>query len=37
MALVLLKVIYTWWMAPVMYLASVLLQLITYPLTLFFH
>jgi Zn-dependent protease len=32
MALVLLKVIYTWWMAPVMLLASKLLQLITWPL-----
>lgn len=37
MALVLLKVIYTWWMAPVMYLASELLQLITFPLTLLFR
>jgi len=37
MALVLLKVIYTWWMAPVMYLASELLQLITFPITLLFH
>jgi Zn-dependent protease len=32
MALVLLKVIYTWWMAPVMLLAGRLLQLITWPL-----
>jgi Zn-dependent protease len=32
MALVLLKVIYTWWMAPVMLLAGKLLQLITWPL-----
>jgi Zn-dependent protease len=37
MALVLLKVIYTWWMAPVMYLASELLQLITFPITLLFR
>jgi Zn-dependent protease len=37
MALVLLKVIYTWWMAPVMYAASLLLQLITYPITFLFH
>jgi|SRR5580765_497398 len=36
MALVLLKVIYVWWMAPVMYLAASLLQLITSPLSLFF-
>ncbi|BEV16592.1 site-2 protease family protein [Herbaspirillum sp. DW155] len=36
MALVLLKVIYTWWMAPVMYVASKLLQLITLPITLLF-
>lgn len=36
MALVLLKVIYTWWMAPVMYLAGSLLQLIVSPLSLFF-
>ena len=32
MALVLLKVIYVWWMAPVMLLASKALQLITWPL-----
>ncbi|UIN20087.1 site-2 protease family protein [Herbaspirillum frisingense] len=37
MALVLLKVIYTWWMAPVMYAAGLVLQLITYPITLLFH
>ena len=37
MALVLAKVIYTWWMAPVMYGASLLLQLITYPITLLFQ
>ncbi|EJL82304.1 Zn-dependent protease [Herbaspirillum sp. CF444] len=37
MALVLLKVIYTWWMAPVMYLAGSLLQLITSPLSLLFN
>lgn len=37
MALVLLKVIYTWWMAPVMYVASLLLQLITYPITMLLH
>lgn len=36
MALVLLKVIYTWWMAPVMYAASKLLQLITFPISLLF-
>ena len=36
MALVLLKVIYTWWMAPVMYVASKLLQLITFPISLLF-
>lgn len=37
MALVLLKVIYTWWMAPVMLLASMGLQLITFPLTALLH
>ncbi|MBO9537506.1 site-2 protease family protein [Herbaspirillum sp.] len=37
MALVLLKVIYTWWMAPVMYAASLLLQLITYPIAFLFQ
>ncbi|MDY7578053.1 site-2 protease family protein [Herbaspirillum sp. RTI4] len=37
MALVMLKVIYFWWMAPVMYLANSLLQLITYPLTFLFN
>ncbi|ONN66402.1 site-2 protease family protein [Herbaspirillum sp. VT-16-41] len=37
MALVLLKVIYTWWMAPVMYGAGLVLQLITYPITLLFN
>jgi Zn-dependent protease len=36
MALVLLKVIYAWWMAPVMYVAGKLLQLITFPITLLF-
>ena len=36
MALVLLKVIYTWWMAPVMYLAGSLLQLIVSPISFFF-
>lgn len=36
MALVLLKVIYVWWMAPVIYLAGSLLQLIVSPLSLFF-
>lgn len=33
MGLVLLKVLYTWWMAPVMYVAATLLQLITSPLS----
>jgi Zn-dependent protease len=37
MGLVLLKVIYTWWMAPVMLLASRALQLITWPLLAFLH
>ncbi|EIJ45638.1 Zn-dependent protease [Herbaspirillum sp. GW103] len=36
MALVLLKVIYAWWMAPVMFVAGKLLQLITFPITLLF-
>jgi Zn-dependent protease len=37
MGLVLLKVIYIWWMAPVMLLASHALQLITSPLMLLLH
>jgi Zn-dependent protease len=37
MALVLLKVIYTWWMAPVMLLAQGALQLITWPLLALLH
>ena len=37
MALVLLKVIYTWWMAPVMLLAAKALQLITWPLLALLH
>jgi Zn-dependent protease len=37
MALVLLKVIYTWWMAPVMLLAGKLLQLITWPVLAILH
>jgi Zn-dependent protease len=37
MALVLLRVIYTWWMAPVMLLAGKALQLITWPLLALLH
>jgi Zn-dependent protease len=37
MALVLLKVIYVWWMAPVMLIAGKALQLITWPLLAILH
>ncbi|MDB5774473.1 MAG: Zn-dependent protease [Herbaspirillum sp.] len=37
MALVLLKVIYVWWMAPVMLLAGKLLQIITWPVLAILH